>query len=113
PGQLALLPALGADGNVSRGIRGGGFYAAARMLLAHCLQVPGRHRVIFLDGPGEMRRRFSEAGVTAVPCAGLKSLYTELRRHPGLLNAHNFRAQLFSWLCARRLAMPLVWTQHG
>lgn len=99
--------------NINHVIHSGGFYGAERMLLDHCLQVPGRHRVIFLDGPGELLRRFSEAGVTAVPCAGLKSLYTELRRHPGLLNAHNFRAQLFSWLCARRLAMPLVWTQHG
>lgn len=104
---------MGADVNITHVIHSGGFYGAERMLLDHCLQVPGQHRVVFLEGPDELLRRFTEAGVPVVGCSGLVGLYREVRRAPGLLNAHNFRAQLFSWLCVQRLSLPLVWTQHG
>lgn len=108
-----MAVALGTHVNIVHVIHSGGFYGAERMLLDHCLCVTGRHRVIFLGGSTELLQRFRQAGVEALTCAGLSALYSELRAQPGVLNAHNFRAQLFSWLCARRLHLPLVLTQHG
>lgn len=94
-------------------IHSGGFYGAERMLLDHCRVTPGRHRVVFLDAPAELLARFRAAGVDCRSCAGLGELLDDLRSRPGLLNAHNFRAQVFAWLCASRLDLPLVLTQHG
>lgn len=106
--------ALGADVNIVHVIHSGGFYGAERMLMDHCLHVPGRHRVVFLGGGGAaVLQRFRQAGIEALSCAGLGALYKELRARPGVLNAHNFRAQLFSWLCVQRLRLPLLLTQHG
>lgn len=94
-------------------IHSGGFYGAERMLLDHCLVTPGQHRVVFLDAPPALLQRFTEAGVTCHNCRDLKALLVHLRQQPGLLNAHNFKAQVFAWICARRLRLPLVLTQHG
>ncbi|WP_178116123.1 glycosyltransferase family 4 protein [Pseudomonas sp. LD120] len=94
-------------------IHSGGFYGAERMLLDHCRVTPGRHRVVFLNAPATLLERFALAGVSSHNCANLKALLTHLRQQPGLLNAHNFKAQVFAWICARRLGLPLVLTQHG
>lgn len=94
-------------------IHSGGFYGAERMLLDHCRVTPGRHRVVFLDAPAELLARFRAGGVDSRSCASLGELLDDLRARPGLLNAHNFRAQLYAWVCASRLDLPLVLTQHG
>jgi glycosyltransferase involved in cell wall biosynthesis len=94
-------------------IHSGGFYGAERMLLDHCLVVPGDHRVLFIDAPQALLERFREAGVVCQSCSGLKALLSQLRGQRVLLNAHNFKAQIFAWICAWRLKLPLVWTQHG
>ncbi|UMZ09169.1 MULTISPECIES: glycosyltransferase family 4 protein [unclassified Pseudomonas] len=94
-------------------IHSGGFYGAERMLLDHCLITPGEHRVVFIDAPLALLQRFAEAGVPSHNCRSLKELLAHLRQQPGLLNAHNFKAQVFAWACARRLQLPLVMTQHG
>ncbi|MDR1349433.1 MAG: glycosyltransferase family 4 protein [Zoogloeaceae bacterium] len=94
-------------------IHSGGFYGAERMLLDHCQYVPGRHRVIFLDAPDVLLRRFLAAGVECFNVRGLKDLLLELRRRPALINAHNFRGQVFAWVCAGLLQLPLTLTQHG
>ncbi|UCZ85319.1 glycosyltransferase family 4 protein [Pseudomonas sp. L5B5] len=94
-------------------IHSGGFYGAERMLLDHCLVTPGQHRVVFLDAPPALLQRFVQAGVACHNCQDLKALLAHLRQQPGLLNAHNFKAQVFAWICARRLRLPLVLTQHG
>jgi glycosyltransferase involved in cell wall biosynthesis len=91
----------------------GGFYGAERMLLDHCRYVPGRHRVIFLKTPDSLSQRFLAAGVECLHARGLKDLLLELRRRPGLINAHNFRGQVFAWVCAGLLKLPLALTQHG
>lgn len=94
-------------------IHSGGFYGAERMLLDHCRVTPGQHRVVFLDAPPALLARFAEAGVECRSCKGLGELLDDLRARPGLLNAHNFRAQLYAWACASWLDLPLVLTQHG
>ncbi|MBS7562566.1 MULTISPECIES: glycosyltransferase family 4 protein [Pseudomonas] len=94
-------------------IHSGGFYGAERMLLDHCRITPGQHRVVFINAPQSLLQRFSEAGVPSHNCHCLKALLAHLRQQPGLLNAHNFKAQVFAWVCARRLQLPLVLTQHG
>ncbi|NBF08054.1 glycosyltransferase family 4 protein [Pseudomonas sp. Fl4BN1] len=94
-------------------IHSGGFYGAERMLLDHCLVTPGQHRVVFLNAPATLLERFAKAGVPSHNCQCLKELLAHLRHQPGLLNAHNFKAQVFAWVCARRLHLPLVLTQHG
>ncbi|WP_029978188.1 glycosyltransferase family 4 protein [Pseudomonas sp. PH1b] len=94
-------------------IHSGGFYGAERMLLDHCRVTPGQHRVVFLNAPDALLARFTDAGVPSHNCRCLKSLLAHLRQQPGLLNAHNFKAQVFAWVCARRLHLPLVLTQHG
>ncbi|MBB1612342.1 glycosyltransferase family 4 protein [Pseudomonas protegens] len=94
-------------------IHSGGFYGAERMLLDHCLGTPGQHRVVFINAPDTLLQRFAEAGVASHNCHCLQELLAHLRQQPGLLNAHNFKAQVFAWVCARRLRLPLVMTQHG
>lgn len=94
-------------------IHSGGFYGAERMLLDHCRVTPGRHRVVFINAPEALLQRFTEAGVPSHNCHCLRQLLAHLRQQPGLLNAHNFKAQVFAWVCARRLRLPLVMTQHG
>lgn len=108
-----MAMALGARVNIVHVIHSGGFYGAERMLMDHCMHVPGRHRVVFLGDGADVLQQFRQAGIEALTCAGLGALYKELRARPGVLNAHNFRAQLFSWLCAQRLRLPLLLTQHG
>jgi glycosyltransferase involved in cell wall biosynthesis len=101
------------NGDIIHLIHSGGFYGAERMLLDHCRYVPGRHRVIFLDSPDALSQRFRAAGVYCINARGLKALMAELQSAPGLINAHNFRAQMFAWWCAHRLDLPLTLTQHG
>lgn len=108
-----MAMALGAGVNIVHVIHSGGFYGAERMLMDHCMHVPGRHRVVFLGDSAEVMQRFRQVGIDSLSCAGLGALYKELRMRPGVLNAHNFRAQLFSWLCVQRLRLPLLLTQHG
>ncbi|ETD39087.1 glycosyl transferase family 1 [Pseudomonas chlororaphis subsp. aurantiaca PB-St2] len=94
-------------------IHSGGFYGAERMLLDHCQGVPGQHRVLFIDAPPALLERFRAGGVECHSCSGLRAMLGQLKQQPVLLNAHNFKAQLFALLCAWRLGLPLVWTQHG
>lgn len=94
-------------------IHSGGFYGAERMLLDHCRVMPGQHRVLFIDAPEALLERFAEAGVECHSCSGLHAMHQQLRGQSVVLNAHNFKAQVFAWLCAWRLGLPLVWTQHG
>lgn len=94
----------------------GGFYGAERMLLDHCLATPGRHRVLFLDGPAELIERFQAAGIECVACRGLGALLRYLGRQRSerpLLNTHNFKGQLYGWYGALLWDLPLVCTQHG
>ncbi|QNQ99915.1 glycosyl transferase family 1 [Pseudomonas oryzihabitans] len=94
-------------------IHSGGFYGAERMLLDHCLHVPGRHEVVFFQPPAELLDRFRAAGVRCTDCGGLIALLRLLRGRAVVLNAHNFKAQVFAWLAARHLGLPLLLTQHG
>ncbi|OLF54337.1 glycosyltransferase family 4 protein [Pseudomonas chlororaphis] len=102
-----------ADLPIAHVIHSGGFYGAERMLLDHCRVIPGQHRVLFLDAPPALLERFTEAGVECHNLSGLRALQAHLRQQPVLLNAHNFKAQVLALLCAWRLGLPLVWTQHG
>lgn len=94
-------------------IHSGGFYGAERMLLDHCLHVPGRHEVLFLQAPAALLARFRAAGIRCTDCSGLAAVMRQLRGRAVVLNAHNFKAQVFAWLVARRLDLPLLLTQHG
>ncbi|MDR1854271.1 MAG: glycosyltransferase [Azoarcus sp.] len=95
-------------------IHSSGFYGAERMLLEHCLRTPAaKHRVVFLDTPYNLTTHFRRVGIDCVGVEGLAALFKELRQRPGIVNAHNFRAQIDGWLCAVRLGLPLVLTQHG
>ena len=94
-------------------IHSGGFYGAERMLLDHCLVVPGQHRVVFIRPPLPLLERFRSAGVECSGVDGIKPLLGYLGDQHVLLNAHNFKAQLFALRCAWTLKLPLVWTQHG
>ena len=113
---MALGAAVGHHGmrdEIVHLIHSGGFYGAERMLLDHCRYVPGLHRVIFLKTPNGLSQRFRAAGVECLHARGLKDLLRELRQRPGLINAHNFRGQVFAWICAGFLKLPLTLTQHG
>ncbi len=94
-------------------IHSGGFYGAERMLLDHCLHVPGRHEVVFFQAPADLLARFRAAGIRCTDCPGLIALLRLLRGRAVVLNAHNFKAQVFAWLAARHLGLPLLLTQHG
>lgn len=94
-------------------IHSGGFYGAERMLLNHCLHVPGRHEVLFIQAPTELLARFRAAGIRCTDCSGLIAVMRHLRGRAVMLNAHNFKAQVFAWVAARRLGLPLLLTQHG
>lgn len=92
------------------------FYGAEKMLLEHCRATPGDHLVVLLGAPDELRQRFSEQGVRAQICHGLKELLAVVRANKSpqtLLNTHNFRAQLFGWAAAMLTQLPLIVTQHG
>lgn len=93
-------------------IHSGAFYGAERMLLDHCLATPGRHLVVFIDAPQVLLNRFTEAGIDCA-CIHAPAELRVLLRPGQIINAHNFRAQIFAWLCARRLGLPLIMTQHG
>ncbi len=100
------------DPEIVHVIHSGAFYGAERMLLNHCQAAPGRHLVVFIDAPPALLARFVEAGIDCTCIHSPRELQALLR--PGqVLNAHNFRAQVFAWLCARRLGLPLIMTQHG
>ncbi|KTT37072.1 glycosyl transferase family 1 [Pseudomonas oryzihabitans] len=94
-------------------IHSGGFYGAERMLLDHCLHVPGRHEVLFIKAPAALLARFRAAGIRCTSCSGLSAVMRHLRGRAVVLNAHNFKAQVFAWVAARRLDLPLLLTQHG
>lgn len=94
-------------------IHSGGFYGAERMLLDHCLVVAGQHRVVFIRPPVALLQRFHGAGVECYGVDGIQQLLAHIAGQHVLLNAHNFKAQLFALWCAWKLKLPLVWTQHG
>lgn len=94
----------------------GGFYGLERMLLDHCLHMPGDHQVWLLNGPDSLLQRFASAGVTIRHCGGgVRGLLRDLRAAgPGLLiNAHGFKGLVLGWLAACRLGLRLMTTQHG
>ncbi|GAB3379644.1 glycosyltransferase family 4 protein [Azotobacter armeniacus] len=93
-----------------------GFYGLERMLLEHCQYAPGEHRVLLIDGPEPLARRFREAGVELTRCTGLGSLLRQLGHpdeRPTLLNGHGFKGLVYGWLSALCLGLPLIVTQHG
>jgi len=94
-------------------IHSGGFYGAERMLRDHCLSTPGEHCVLCLNASVELLVRFRQAGIRCEPCSGLPGLLRALHQYPGVLNAHHFRAQVYGWIAARWLGLPLLFTQHG
>jgi glycosyltransferase involved in cell wall biosynthesis len=111
-----LNAALHAGRPILHLLSSGGFYGAERMLLDHCQATPGRHRVLFLDAPAELVARFREAGVECDTCQGLGAVLKALGAQRGerpLVNSHNFKGQLFGWIGASLLRLPMVSTQHG
>ncbi|KHO63981.1 glycosyltransferase family 4 protein [Pseudomonas flexibilis] len=99
----------------------GGFYGLERMLLDHCLHVPGKHQVWLLSGPDSLFQRFAAAGVEIRRCGGgLRELLQAIRQaqfDPAgprlLINAHGFKGLVLGWLAACRFGLPLIATQHG
>lgn len=94
-------------------IHSSGFYGAERVLFDHCRLMPGQHQVVFIDAPPALIERFRQAQIECRNCNGLLALLKLLQGRSMLLNAHNFKAQVFALLCAWRLHLPLIWTQHG
>lgn len=95
----------------------GGFYGAERMLLNHVLHAPtsARHRVIFVDAPDSVVKRFDDAGVTCSRVAGIRSLVRLLRSENGaaVLNCHGYKALAWASFCAPVQRRALVATLHG
>ncbi|MDH2432982.1 glycosyltransferase family 4 protein [Pokkaliibacter sp. MBI-7] len=92
------------------------FYGAERMLLDHCLTTPGQHRVVLIQGPDALRQRFTAAGVDCSSCANFASwrqLLQQMPDTPCIINAHNFKAQVWAWLSGLLDRQPVIFTQHG
>ncbi len=97
-------------------IHSGGFYGAERMLADHCLALDTTldSRVAFIAPSQELQERFSAMGIACETIGTLAELVRIVERHSSqVVNAHNFKAQLYAWQAARRCKRPLVFTQHG
>lgn len=96
-------------------IHSGGFYGAERMLSEHCLALNAvlENRVAFISPPDELLERFRGMGIASEAIRKPADLIRLAGRQPLVLNAHNFKAQLYAWRAARRTGRPLVFTQHG
>ncbi len=112
---LALGQKVSAMGRVLHVIHSGGFYGAERMLADHCLALSATldSRVVFISPPQALLERFSAMGIACEAVGSLAELVRIVERYAQVVNAHNFRAQLYAWRAARQCRRPLVFTQHG
>lgn len=96
-------------------IHSGGFYGAERMLADHCLALSDLiDTTVVLIGPSkELLQKFADLGVRCCECNTVDDLVQLARNKGALLNAHNFKAQVYAWLAAPRARIPLLFTQHG
>lgn len=104
-----------ANATVTHVIHSGGFYGAERMLVDHCLATEQylKSTVVLIRPPAELLKRFADAGVRCVSCDSLNHLIDLTKNQPTIMNAHNFKAQIYSWVAARKNKLPLIFTQHG
>lgn len=102
-------------GSVLQVIHSGGFYGAERMLADHCLAAGGQmHSLLVLISPPDgLRQQFERLGIECRECDSAAGLTQLARDEGGVINAHNFKAQVYAWLAAGRTGLPLVFTQHG
>lgn len=100
---------------VTHVIHSGGFYGAERMLVDHCLTTQQyiKNTVVLITPPEELLKRFSDYGVDCVSCNSLKHFIAITKNTSTIINAHNFKAQIYSWIAAKRNKLPLIFTQHG
>lgn len=103
------------DAAVTHVIHSGGFYGAERMLVDHCLatQQYVKNTVVLITPPEELLKRFSGYGVDCVSCDSLSHFIRMTKNTSAIVNAHNFKAQIYSWIAAKRNKLPLIFTQHG
>lgn len=103
------------DTAVTHVIHSGGFYGAERMLVDHCLatQQHIKSTVVLITPPEELLKRFSDYGVDCVSCDSLTHFISMTKNTSTIINAHNFKAQIYSWLAAKINKLPLIFTQHG
>lgn len=100
---------------VTHVIHSGGFYGAERMLVDHCLATQQyiHSTVILITPPLELLKRFKDYGVPCESCESLTDLINLTKNQSTIINAHNFKAQLYSWVAAKSNKLPLIFTQHG
>lgn len=100
---------------VTHVIHSGGFYGAERMLVDHCLATQQyiQSTVVLITPPIELLKRFRDYGVSCVSCDSLTDLVKITKNQSTIINAHNFKAQLYSWVAAKKNKLPLIFTQHG
>lgn len=95
----------------------GGFYGAERMLWEHVRNAPdsSRHRVLFIDAPDSVVRKFEDAGIDCVRATGMRTLARLLRSASGatILNCHGYKALAHAVACAPIRRCALVATLHG
>lgn len=104
-----------ADAAVTHVIHSGGFYGAERMLVDHCLatQQYVKNTVVLITPPEDLLKRFSGYGVDCVSCDSLSHFIRMTKNTSAIVNAHNFKAQIYAWIAAKRNKLPLIFTQHG
>lgn len=100
---------------VTHVIHSGGFYGAERMLVDLCLATQHyvENTVVLISAPQELLARFEKYGIYCVPCNSIQDLVNLTKKQSTIINAHNFKAQIYAWLSARRNKLPLIFTQHG
>lgn len=102
-------------GSVLQVIHSGGFYGAERMLADHCLASGGQmdSLLVLISPPDGLRQQFERLGIKCRECDSVDGLARLALDEGGVINAHNFKAQVYAWLVAGRTGLPLVFTQHG
>lgn len=100
---------------VTHVIHSGGFYGAERMLMDHCLETERyiNNAVVLITPPQELLKRFEESGIACFTCSSFGDLIHLTKNKKTIINAHNFKAQIYSWVAARKNKLPLIFTQHG
>ena len=96
-------------------IHSGGFYGAERMLVDHCLATEPYidSSVVLLSPPAALLKRFTDYGIDCVGCDSLNAFVAYTKNRSTIINAHNFKAQIYAWIAARKNRLPLIFTQHG
>ncbi len=104
-----------ADRIVTHVIHSGGFYGAERMLVDHCIATQQyiKSTVVLITPPAELLKRFADYGVPCISCNSLRDFISLTKNESTIINAHNFKAQIYSWIAARVNKLPLIFTQHG